>query len=60
MADNYQGPFRVLERGQKLFKLQMGERVDQVSRDWLKPHRAVKNPEPAVKLPGGRPPRDGD
>ena len=60
LVDNYQGPFRVLERGQKSFKLQMGERVDQVSRYWLKPHRAVKSPEPAVKRPHGRPPRDGD
>ena len=60
LADIYHGPFRVLERGQKSIKLQMGEHVDQVSRDRLKPHRAVKNLELQVKRPRSRPPRDGD
>ena len=49
LADNYQG----LERGQKSFKLQMGERVDHVLWHQLKLHRAVKNPELAVKWPRG-------
>ena len=43
LADNYQGPFCVLKRGQKTFKLQMGECMDHVWRDRLKPHREVKN-----------------
>ena len=48
LADNYDSPFRVLEWGNKAFKLQMGERVDTVSRDRLKAHLAAKDPEPAV------------
>ena len=40
LADNYEGT--------KAFKLQMGERVDTVSRDRLKAHLAAKDPEPAV------------
>ena len=38
MADKYSGPYKVLERGNKAWKLQVGERVDMVSRDHLKPH----------------------
>ena len=55
LADNYEGPFRVLERGTKSFKLQLGERVCAVSRDRLKPHLAREDPEPAVVRPRGRP-----
>ena len=51
LADSYQGPFRVLERGQKSFKVQLGERVDHVLRDRLEPHRAIRDPEPAIKGP---------
>ena len=59
LSDNYQGPFPVLERGQETFQLQLGEWVDYVSRDRLKPHRAVKRPEPACKPPRGYPPLVG-
>ena len=38
MADKYSGPYQVLERGNKAWKLQVGERVEVVSRDRLKPH----------------------
>ena len=38
MGDKYSGPYKVLERGNKAWKLQVGERVDMVSRDHLKPH----------------------
>ena len=37
-ADKYSSPYKVLERGNKAWKLQVGERVDMVSRDHLKPH----------------------
>ena len=33
MADKYSGPYKVLERGNKAWKLQVGERVNVVSRD---------------------------
>ena len=48
LADKYKGPFHVLARGPKFFKLKMGEREDTVSRDRLKPHRAVADPVPAT------------
>ena len=38
LADNYMGPNLVLEKGPKVFKLQLGERTEVVSRDRLKPH----------------------
>ena len=46
--DKYEGPFRMLARGPKFFKLKMGEREDTVSRDRLKPHRAVVDPVSAA------------
>ena len=38
LVDNYAGPYLVLEKGPKFFKLQLGERTEEVSRDRLKPH----------------------
>ena len=38
MAHKYSSPCKVLEQGNKAWKLQVGERVDVVSRDRLKPH----------------------
>ena len=38
----------MLARGQKFFKLKMGEREDTVSKDRLKPHRAVVDPVPVA------------
>ena len=55
LADNYDGPFRVLQRGDKVFKLQLGEREDTVSRDRLKPHVAKTEPVPAAPRQRGRP-----
>ena len=52
MANKYSGPYQVLERGNKAWKLQVGERVEVVSRDWLKPHVA---PRAAVLPTRGRP-----
>ena len=55
LADNYEGPFCMLKRGTKFFKLQLGKRADNVSRDRLKPHLAREDLEPAVVRPRGRP-----
>ena len=41
-------PYTLLARGQKFFKLKMGEREDTVSKDRLKPHRAVVDPVPVA------------
>ena len=38
MGDKYRGPYKVLERGNKAWKLQVGKRVEVVSIDCLKPH----------------------
>ena len=48
MVDKYSGPNKVLERGNKAWKLQVGERVEVVSRDCLKPHLGSVAPEAAV------------
>ena len=55
MADKYSGPYQVLERGNKAWKLQVGGRVEVVSRDWLKPHLGRVAPEAAVPPTHGRP-----
>ena len=36
MANKYNGPYKVLEWGNNAWKIQVGERVDVVSRDRLK------------------------
>ena len=55
MADNYSGPYQVLERGNKAWKLQVGEKVEVVSWDRLKPHLGCVAPEAAVPPRHGRP-----
>ena len=55
MADKCSGPYQVLERGNKAWKLQVGERVEVVSRDRLKPHLGSVAPRAAVPLTRGRP-----
>ena len=60
LVDNYAGPYLVLEKGPKVFKLQLGTRQEVVSRDRLKPH--VGTAPQAVEEPPrrGRPPRRGE
>ena len=55
MAEKYSGPYKVLERGNKAWKLQVGERVDMVSRDRLKPHLGSVTPRAAVPPTRRRP-----
>ena len=56
LADKYEGSFHALACGPKFFKIKMGEWEDTVSRDRLKPHRAVADPVPAALRGHGRPP----
>ena len=56
LADTYSGPFQVVERGNKFFRVRIGEKLEVVSRDRLKPHRGTGNPEAASPPPRGRPP----
>ena len=53
--DKYEGPFHVLTRGLKVFKLKMRETEDTVSRDRLKPHLWVVDPALAALRGRGGP-----
>ncbi len=55
-APLYAGPYAVLERGKKVFKLQVGDREEAVSVDRLKPHTGVEPVQPAAPPKLGRPP----
>jgi hypothetical protein len=54
----YRGPYRVLGRSEKVYKLQIGDRIENVSADRLKPHTGSE-PEVAVPPVRGRPPGSG-
>ena len=56
LADNYAGPYLVLEKGPKVFKLQLGTRQEVVSRDRLKPHLGLAQLAAADPPRRGRPP----
>ena len=55
LADNYAGPYLVLEKGPKVFKLQPGERTKVVSLDRLKPHVGQAPPAAAESPCRGQP-----
>ena len=56
LADNYLGPnLLLLEKGAKDFKLQLGERTEVVTRDWLKPHVGQAPPAAAEPPRRGQP-----
>jgi len=57
LCDNYDGPFKVLERGEKRCHVQMGGRVEVITRDRLKPHLAVESPVASEPPRRGRPPK---
>ena len=54
----YDGPYKVVEKEEKIVRLEIGGRVETVSADRLKPHRGEF---PAVAAPPrrGRPPGSG-
>jgi hypothetical protein len=52
----YTGPYKVVERGQKYFRLDVGGRSEAVSVDRLKPHLGDSPLQPAQPPRRGRPP----
>jgi len=56
LAPLYHGPYLVLERRSKFFRLQIGQKVDSVSVDRLKPVFSDSPVVPANPPPQGRPP----
>jgi hypothetical protein len=51
----YDGPFRVESQGDKVFRLHLGQRVETVSVDRLKPHLGTEQPVAASPPRRGRP-----
>jgi hypothetical protein len=56
LAQLYEGPYAVISRGEKTFKLQVGPRELVVSMDRLKPHLGSAELQAAVPATQGRPP----
>ncbi len=52
----YRGPYKVIQAGEKTFRLAIGGREEVVSVDWLKPHLGLAPLLPAVPARRGRPP----
>jgi hypothetical protein len=52
----YRGPYRVVEEGEKSFRILVGGRTDSVSVDRLKPHVCGEEPVPGLPPRRGRPP----
>jgi len=61
LSPQYHGPYEVVERGPKFFRIRLGGRVESVSVDRLKPHLGAAAATPAEPPRRGRPPavRDG-
>ena len=57
LADNYAGLYLVLEKGPKVFKLQLGTQQEVVSQDRLKPHAGQAPPAAAEPPRRGCPPQ---
>jgi hypothetical protein len=55
----YDGPYRVLERREKYFRVDIGGLVEAVSADRLKPHLGPSGAVPAVPAKRDRPPGAG-
>jgi hypothetical protein len=55
----YQGPYKVLSRGAKVFQVDIGGRREVISVDRLKPHLGSPPVQPAEPLRRGRPPAGG-
>ena len=56
LAPRYHGPYKVLEHGPKVFRLQIGNKSDDVSVDRLKPAFSFESFSPADPPRRGRPP----
>ena len=56
LTPHYDGPYEVLGRGPKTFRLRLGDREDTVAIDRLKPADAPEGTEPAEPPRWGRPP----
>jgi hypothetical protein len=59
MAPAYDGPYKVIDRNSKVYKLQVGSQVETVSADRLKPHRGSDVPDVALPAKRGRLPGIG-
>jgi len=59
LADNYDGPFKVLEINDKTVRIQLGSRTELVSRDRVKPHTGSAPVTAAEPPKRGRPPGTG-
>jgi hypothetical protein len=57
LAQPYSGPYKVLERGPKYFRLDIGGKNTAVTVDRLKPHTGTTETTPAVPPRHGCPPR---
>ncbi len=55
----YQGPYKVLLRGAKVFQVDIGGRTEVISVDRLKPHLGSSPVQPAEPPRRGRPPAGG-
>jgi hypothetical protein len=55
----YDGPYRVLDRREKYFRVDIGGRAEAVSADRLKPHLGPSGATPAVPAKRGWPPGPG-
>jgi hypothetical protein len=56
LVPHYEGPFAVVESGGKAFRVRLGQRVEVVSVDRLKPHLGSDQPQLASPPTRGRPP----
>jgi hypothetical protein len=59
LTATYDGPYRVVERGGAVFKIQRGGSVEVVSVDRLQPYRGAADPDEAAPPKKGRPPGTG-
>lgn len=55
LAPLYHGPYQVIQRSEKFFRLQVGGRLEAVSVDRLKPHLGTSEISPASPPTRGRP-----
>jgi len=47
LSSLYEGPFEVIERSPKYYVVKLGEKLDRVSVDRLKPYLGADSPVPA-------------